>query len=530
MLQFLERQLPGVPVRLCLFLTIVLHLGCAWFSVGYFNPDEHFQILEFANYKLGLSPASDLAWEYSAKSRQTIQPAIAYTVYRTMGKLCGADPFTVAFMLRLLTSIAGWLVAMALCIIGLQWVSLDFSKKALFLFTCFFWFFPFFHCRFSSENCAGIAFFAGLALILWTPLSAGAAQSRQSERTIRYALAGLLVGFSFFFRFQMGIAIIGMCLWMTLVRRSSLRDMLFFVSTFCAACCICIGIDRWFYGSWVLTPVSYFSLLIVKGAVNEAGTSPWWYYFVLLFKVLAPPYSVLMGAAVFVSWCKCPKNPLVWISIPFFLVHSCIGHKELRFLFPLLYAFPSLLVLGVDSLRPPIISRLHRIFVTKTMKTLIILFIVFDAFLLLGYSFKPGKETISIYKWIYAKAAQGPVTIITLDRSPYRPGDFSINFYRSPHVAIIRTQCADSLKRMIKESKGPAMVCLRSSIVPDSLRDASTEWKVECRSIPHWLEPLATNHRLLRVRPWTIYSVRNFPLNRSSIDPSLLRGKKEGGV
>ena len=133
MLHFLERQLPGFPVRLCLLITILLHLGCAWFSVGYYNPDEHYQILEFANYKLGLSPPSDLAWEYPAKIRPAVQPAMAYGVYRIMEKVRMADPFSVSFLLRLITSIAGWFVALAMCN-GFRTI---YRKKRYFYFRAF---------------------------------------------------------------------------------------------------------------------------------------------------------------------------------------------------------------------------------------------------------------------------------------------------------------------------------------------------------------------------------------------------------
>ncbi len=509
MLRFLEQQLPGVPVRLCLLITILLHLGCAWFSVGYYNPDEHFQILEFANYKLGLSPASDLAWEFPAKIRPAVQPAIAYAVYRALEKVHLADPFSTTFVLRLLMSVSAWLVTLFMCVIGLRWLSRDFSKIVLFLFSWFFWFFTYYHCRFSSENSAGIAFFAGLALILWAPLSAGAAAESRVVRNVRFFIAGILFAFSFFFRFQMGFAIFGIGLWLVIFRKASIGEVFCLFTAFCAGCLANICIDRWFYGTWVLTPVNYYVVNIVKGVSNEFGVSPWWYFIGKLLLNLAPPYSLVLLGAVCLSWYKCPKNPLVWISVPFFLLHCAVSHKEFRFLFPLMYAFPALLVLGVDAMRPSFIERLHRISLNKIVKAGIVLFIAFDAFLLLGYSFKPGKETIKIYKWIYKKGTQKPFSLITVGRSPYRLGDFPINFYRPKDLRVIQTQSADSLKCMIKESKEPATVLTSSFVIQDCFRGDSTEWKVVCRSLPQWIEHFNFNRWLSRVHVWTIYSVKN---------------------
>ena len=41
----------------------------AIFNNGYYHPDEHYQIIEFAELKTGNNQQSDLAWEYTAKIR-----------------------------------------------------------------------------------------------------------------------------------------------------------------------------------------------------------------------------------------------------------------------------------------------------------------------------------------------------------------------------------------------------------------------------------------------------------------------------
>ena len=42
-------------------------LICSVFSVGSYQGDEYFQIVEFASSKLSLTNAADLTWEYHAK-------------------------------------------------------------------------------------------------------------------------------------------------------------------------------------------------------------------------------------------------------------------------------------------------------------------------------------------------------------------------------------------------------------------------------------------------------------------------------
>ena len=54
------------------------------------------------------------------------------------------------------------------------------------------------------------------------------------------------------------------------------------------------------------------------------------------------------------------RNVLVWIMVPFVLVHSVIGHKELRFLYPLIYLLPAIGVLAVDGAGTAWAHRLRR--------------------------------------------------------------------------------------------------------------------------------------------------------------------------
>ena len=45
-----------------ILLSLFFHLLAAYFSVGYYQQDEHFSVLEPINYKLGKD--STLGWDY----------------------------------------------------------------------------------------------------------------------------------------------------------------------------------------------------------------------------------------------------------------------------------------------------------------------------------------------------------------------------------------------------------------------------------------------------------------------------------
>ena len=67
----------GIPFRWLIIVSFVLHLTAVYFNVGFMSPDEHYQISEFADYKLGVTPKEDLHWEFHGQVRPAIQPAIA---------------------------------------------------------------------------------------------------------------------------------------------------------------------------------------------------------------------------------------------------------------------------------------------------------------------------------------------------------------------------------------------------------------------------------------------------------------------
>jgi len=46
-------------------------------------------------------------------------------------------------------------------------------------------------------------------------------------------------------------------------------------------------------------------------------------------------HHVALGAAMLVTWVRYPRHILTWTTLPFFIFHSLVGHKELRYLFPI---------------------------------------------------------------------------------------------------------------------------------------------------------------------------------------------------
>ena len=159
----------------------------------------------------------------------------------------------------------------------------------------------------------------------------------------RGVLLGMTAGLTFAVRFQMGFALLGYGIWLLVFHR---RRKLYAGMVPGVLVVLALGMltDRWLYGEWTLTPVNYLRENILNENMLKFGTSPWWYYFTEPFTEGGYVYGPLaLVAAVWFFWRR-PRHVVTWMLVPFLLVHFFLGHKELRFFFPVLFFAPWFIV------------------------------------------------------------------------------------------------------------------------------------------------------------------------------------------
>ena len=187
-------------------LSLILHLVSAYFSRGYHSADEYFQILEFLNYKLGHTPAQDLAVEFSERMRPWMQPFLYGCMTKIWVMFGVTSPFTWAFSFRLITGLVGWSSSLALALRARDWFKSERAQKFAVMASALMWFLPSLHARPSSESLAGSVFILALALADWlaTPHPGRIRELSFQKRVLPWLLVGTLLGLSFEVRFQMG--------------------------------------------------------------------------------------------------------------------------------------------------------------------------------------------------------------------------------------------------------------------------------------------------------------------------------------
>lgn len=458
----------------------------AIFSLGYHHFDEHFQILEFAGLKLNLIEAKDLPWEFHEQMRPSIQPALVVVLYRFIAFFGEPNPFFVAMVLRLFS---GFLAFLSLFLLYKTFRN-KIENKTLakwFLWLSFLlWFAIYNGVRFSSENWSGSFFIIAFALFF--------SSNKTTFKT--YLGIGLLLGFSFLFRYQAAFLIAGFGAWLFFIKKEKFANLIYLLSGIGFVVLLGILIDRWFYEEWTFSAWNYFEQNILADKVSSFGTSLWWHYFKRTFEQGIPPFSLLYILGLLSFLILKPKSPISWSIIPFLLIHFLIGHKELRFLFPIIPFMPLIIVQSLEA-----ISKKYNIEFYKTkafqvfMKTFFVVNFIFLAIII----FRPADNQIALYQTIY-KQYEKPTILYYLDENPYLRV-LNIHFYKRKNLEIKQIS---SLQEIKKPKDKNQLIVFTQKNVPKKFKEKNNPIYT---SFPNWIKHFNFNNWLSRVNSWWLFEI-----------------------
>lgn len=304
---------------------LCLHLAAAWRTAGWFHPDEYFQTIEFAASKAGDFAPELLTYEWAERARPWLQPFLYLGVIeaaRAVGITAPADAY---FLCRLLMALLGFasLLLMPRLVEPEERLSLHW-----WLMLCPF--LPLQHARTSSENLAGILLVIGIFLVV------PPARRARRQDGARLLWAGAAFGLAFIARYQTAVFATGVFLWLAIADRQKPSTLFQAALTFSL---VAVGLgallDFIGYGEFTLAPYNYFALNALRGKAAEFGVMPFWGYAPLLAKHAGAVGALVVGGVSLSFFLRRSRSPVTWGCVPFIAVHCLIGHKEARFLAPL---------------------------------------------------------------------------------------------------------------------------------------------------------------------------------------------------
>jgi GPI mannosyltransferase 3 len=332
---------------------LVVTTVTAWFSYAYFHPDEYFQVFELTRSKLDPASVPVFPWEHAARLRPWLQPAFYWLVGRGLGIVGVRDLFDLAFAFRLLTGLIN-VGAVALFLrTTLPWQTAEDRARLHLRVVTLAGFLPYLFVRTSSESGSMAALTVAWALLLRdaAPLERRRWAVPELARPPALVLVGFLFGVAFELRFQTVLVALGTVAWLLRFAEAPLRSRLtgglWITLGGASALGLAALVDRWGYGSWSFPAATYFQANILEGAAGLFGTDPpFAYYWLLPANLFLPSVVVLMVLAP-LAWLRHPRHPLTWATLPFFVLHNLLSHKEERFLFPIAILATGLVVLAL---------------------------------------------------------------------------------------------------------------------------------------------------------------------------------------
>lgn len=445
--RFLDDETPAGILNRSLAVLGIVTLVTAWFSETFFFPDEHYQVLEFMAFKLGITPAHDLPWEFEAHIRPWLQPFLYYLIAKPLLALGLNNLFTLAFILRLIT---GAFSMLALAVFA-RFMLAEFKRPAEQIAYArllpFLGFLPYLFVRTASETMS--AAFIALGLVL----------AFRASTARRMVLAGLLCGLAFECRFQTALITLGLAAWLVFQAKVRPAHLAAFVLGALIPVAAALPIDRWGYGVWCFPPWGYLDANVFQGvAAHTFGRSPFFAYLYLLPANIFFPIVAVMVIALIAACLRNPRHVLTWATVPFVLVHCVLAHKEERFLFPLVILATAYPILAFAPGRP--FALFDRVWAWRhTIAAKFVMWSAVAAMLFLAIYPFGIRPHMQMAKYLYRNFPNG-LTVYAVNAEPFA----SYPMYRPKPFTAKRLHSMQELEALT--AKGPVYLFSETPSLP----------------------------------------------------------------
>ncbi len=439
-----------------LIIVIAVYVIAAVNLVGYFHPDEHYQIIEFAQYKLGKIDAGQMPWEFNYEMRSSFQPWIAYSIIKFLNIFGSANPYQASLLLRLIT--ASLTIYSIHRFIKITESELSHTYRLYYKwFSYFLWFLPILDIRFNSETCSGIFFLLAVSYLI-----------PNNKQNYKYAIiGGLLCGFSYLCRFQSGIMTFGLMLWLLIIQRRNYKHIIVLLVSVLSVIVLGVYLDYLYYGDWTLSFWNYFNMNILYDMASDFGAMSIYAYSQSLINSAFPPIGILIAFCFIVFIAKMPKSFVVWCMLPLIILHILVPHKEVRFMFPILNFLPFVIIKSVSL----IASQFQTAFISFRQKFILKFFLVLIIIinflcLFMTINTPPVFGRIAVTQYIYDHYSNKPIKLYSLKRNnPYNPIPFlRQSFYEMKNVHYNQLQNYDTLQTMAFPSTNSLLVIRRHDL------------------------------------------------------------------
>ncbi|KAI3709197.1 hypothetical protein L2E82_38956 [Cichorium intybus] len=305
-------------------ICLIFRITNSLFVQTYFNPDEHWQALEVAHrITFGYG---HLTWEWTKGIRSYLHPMLFAVLYKLLSILHLDTPLSMIKAPRLLQSVLSSFGDLYLFKFSNVMYGGHVAKWALFgQLTNWFMF----YCITRTLSNSLETVLTVISLYYWPGLRTQMTKMPSASRTWALLSAALACAI------RPTSAIIW--IYVGIIELFVSHDRLKFVFLEVVPIgSIVLGLtfilDRFMYGSWILVPFNFLKFNFLSSGGDYYGTHPWHWYFTQGFTVMIFTFLPFMVAGIIQSKHWKLSGLILWVLT----LYSVLGHKEFRFVLPVL--------------------------------------------------------------------------------------------------------------------------------------------------------------------------------------------------
>ncbi|KAL5697329.1 Mannosyltransferase aptg1 [Ranunculus cassubicifolius] len=305
-------------------LCLIFRMVNALLIQTYFNPDEHWQALEVA-HRIAFGYGY-LTWEWSKGIRSYLHPMVFVFLYKVLGFFHLDNPMLMAKAPRVLQSIFSAIGDLYLYNFSHRIFGERIALWALFA-QLINWFMFFCFTRTLSNSLETVLTL--ISLYYWPVFGSRNNHVHAGSRKWALVVAALACAV----RPTSAIT----WLYVGLLELYETKDRVRFVflevtPIGIAVLALTSLLDRWLYHSWTLVPLNFLKFNFLSSGGDYYGTHKWHWYFTQGFTVMLLTFLPFTIAGIFQS-----KNWKLFGLMAWVLgLYSVLGHKEFRFVLPVL--------------------------------------------------------------------------------------------------------------------------------------------------------------------------------------------------
>ncbi|KAF8033804.1 hypothetical protein BT93_C0153 [Corymbia citriodora subsp. variegata] len=320
----LEESYPCSSEKRVFLLCLAVRVLNSLLVQTYFNPDEHWQALEVA-HRIAFG-YGHLTWEWKKGIRGYLHPMIFALLYKVLAVLGLDKPWFMMRAPRLLQSIFSAVGDLYLYKLSHLLFGNRVARWALFSELTN-WFMFFCITRTLSNSLETVLTIMGL--YYWPCVRVSSSRDDSSMR-----IWGVVVA-----AFACVIRPTSAIIWMYvgLLELFSARDRVRFIfREVLPVGLLVLGLatllDQLVYGSWILVPLNFLKFNFLSSGGDYYGTHKWHWYFTQGFTVMLFTFLPFSLAGIIMSRNWRLSGLIAWVLV----LYSVLGHKEFRFVLPVL--------------------------------------------------------------------------------------------------------------------------------------------------------------------------------------------------